>query len=114
MNRPLCLLICEIILTEGEEEEEEEEGGGEKKKEKKEKKKIQRNNRVSCLVRISFPIHRRYYEWARFTSITRSVSRSLPTHISRINKQLIREYKAVDSSILVDEIRGLCTIGYDG
>lgn len=54
--------LGEIIILTEEEEEEEGEGKKEKKKEKgkkrrkrkREKKKIQRNNRVSCLVRL-FP-----------------------------------------------------------
>lgn len=54
MNRPLCLLICEIILTEGEEEEEEEEeGGGEKKRKKRRKRKFRET--IGCRVSSVFP-----------------------------------------------------------
>lgn len=67
MNRPLCLLICEIILTEGEEEQKEE-GGGKKKKEKEKKEKKRRKRKfretIGCRVSSVFPspFIRRYYE----------------------------------------------------
>lgn len=67
MNRPLCLLICEIILTEGEEEQKEE-GGGKKKKKKKKRRKKRRKRKfretIGCRVSSVFPspFIRRYYE----------------------------------------------------
>lgn len=69
MNRPLCLLICEIILTEGEEEQKESRRWRKKKKRKRKKGEKKRRKRkfretIGCRVSSVFPspFIRRYYE----------------------------------------------------